>query len=174
MITWKREAGSPDGDTIVYSGTSSFLVSYEVHSMPLSGTASRRFRAYRMVAGRRHPAAEGGEHRHLWAALGCAETDLRAVLTSRTSCGVLIRPLLAVAHIEPMIVNPDGYRWAFRPLEGRDYFPIDEPMIDLFAFYDGEFVCPCQQFAIEVEHGLTLTDLRAQAQWHIDDKHQGR
>lgn len=81
-----------------------------------------------------------------------------------------------ITKFELTSVSVSGYRWRFIPVEGMHYFPADEPLIDLFAFYDGAFVCPCQQFAVEVEneHGLTLASLREQAQWHIDEKHGGR
>ena len=173
MITWKRAAGVPDGVDVCYRGTSSFLVSYEVHSMRDGAGSGRRFRTFRvMPGGRLRPAAEGGEHRHLWAAQGCAETDLRQVL--RSPCGVLIRPLAPVAEIVLHERSESGYRRQFRPVEGLHYFPADEPLLDLFTFEPGLLLaCPCGAYEIDL-HDRTFSEAREAAQWHIDDKHRGR
>lgn len=177
MITWKRAAGSPDGETIVYEGTSPFLVSYQIHSVRDGAGPGRIFLPWRMRDGR-IDCAVGTFRFSKRDAQRYAEDDLRAVLRGERG-PVLVRPLTNIAGIGPLYEQASSkVRWEWRAEAYYDHFPIDEPLVDMFMSETNDqgcavMVCPCGGFEIDV-HALTLADIHEFAQQHSDEKHGGR
>lgn len=67
--------------------------------------------------------------------------------------------------------------WAWRPVELVDYFPCDEPIVNLFTFgasdydmSDDEMYCPCGD---TLPARATLGERREDALEHVRSKHAG-
>lgn len=70
--------------------------------------------------------------------------------------------------------DPRGYRWQFFPREGLDYFPIGEPLADIFQFEREDasvrLACPCGEY-LSFDGDEWLGDVNALVRRHVEDKH---
>lgn len=69
-----------------------------------------------------------------------------------------------------------GARYEFKPYERTDYFPIDEPLADMFAIDvdrddDAALVCPCGDRLVLEEW---VDDLLAEVKSHVEQRHPER